>query len=449
MRAVHAKGSAVLALWLLLCFTLSAKGYSPEFGKEMCAELQDDYQELRDNLESYEFPILRYVDPSMGVDNESCLWSADGKSPCRTISYALEQENATTAASVHGISVTLLPGEHHLPFILRLIDSSFIRIRGLDPSVTHITCTKFPNAVLPCSFDGVALRRSSMLWVSNVTFTRCGPIPVALFLEDVSDMIIEDCIFEENLASPILARDIDHMYLVRNTFRHNNLARLDSNVTQFQCTRIERELFFFSDVRTAGALSVAVSGIVMHLFVWQNMFLNNSAHPNLDGDTLPERLRPLGRGGAIAVRLVNASNSHMCIKDSEFHGNRAETAAGAISFSAANLTSDYSLTLWGVILEDNKCEMSMCVGGSLHFQTDGQENEQDRSVISIYDSVFRRNAAGIGAGFVGFTDALQSFYYCQNTTFEANAGRYEGGVIAVLNFFDLTMLRARLWLTDW
>ena len=436
-------------VWLLFCCPFSARGYTPEFGKEMCAELQENYQELRDSLESYDFSISRNVDPVMGVDSELCL-SSNGSTPCKTINYALEQENGNTAAAAaQNVSVTLLPGEHHLPFRLLITDSSFIRIRGLDPSVTRITCTKFPNAELPCSFDGVDLQRSSMLWISNVTFARCGPIPVALFLEDVSNMIIEDCIFEGILASPILALDIDNAYLVRNTFRANQLSLLSSNVTQFPCTGIERELFFYSNVRTAGAISVAVSHAPMRFFVWQNRFLNNSAHPNLVGDTLPERLRPLGRGGAIAVRLVNASNSHMCIKDSEFHGNRAETAAGAIAFSAANFSTNYSLTLWNVLLEDNKCETDMCVGGSLHFQTDGRERERDINVISVYDSVFRRNAAGIGAGFVCLTDALQSFYYCQNTTFEANTGRYEGGVIAVLNLFDFTMIRTRLWLTDW
>ena len=89
------------------------------------------------------------------------------------------------------------------------------------------------------------------------------------------------------------------------------------------------------------------------------------------------------------------------------------------------------------------------MGGGLHFQTDGQEIERDVNVISIYDSVFRRNTAGIGAAFIGFTDALQGFYYFHNTTFEDNMGHHEGGVLAILNFLDFTMLRARLWLTDW
>ena len=439
----------VLAVWFLACRTHSARGYAPEFGKEMCAELQNSYQELRDNFEGYVFSTVRYVDPLMGVDNESCLWSSDGSAPCKTINFALEQENATTAASVHNISVTLLPGEHRLPFRLTVRNSSFIRIRGVEPYLTRITCTKFPNEDLPCSFDQVDLQSSSMLFISNITFTRCGPIPVALLMEDVTDLIIEDCVFEGNLASPILALDFDNVYLVRNTFSGNRLAHLSSNVTQFPCTRIARELFFYSDVRTAGGISVSVSSIPMNLFVWQSMFLNNSAHPNLDGDTLPERLRPLGRGGAITVRLVNASNSHMCIKDSKFLGNIAEVAAGAISFSVANFTNHSSLTLWNVLLEDNKCEISTCVGGGLHFQTDGQEIERDVNVISIYDSVFRRNAAGIGAAFIGLTDALQSFYFFHNTTFEDNMGHHEGGVLAILNFLDFTMLRARLWLTDW
>lgn len=439
----------VLTVWLLACRTQSDRGYTPEFGKEMCAELQNSYQELRDNLESYAFSTVRFVDPLMGVDNESCLWSSDGRAPCKTINYALEQENATTAASVHDISVTLLPGEHRLPFRLIVRNSSFIRIRGVEPYLTRITCTKFPNEDLPCSFDQLTLQGSSIIFLSNITFTRCGPIPVALFIEDVNDLIIEDCVFEGNLASPILALDFDNVYLVRSTFSDNRLARLDSNVTQYPCTRIARELFFYSDVRTAGGISVSVSSIPMNFFVWQSVFLNNSAHPNLDGDTLPERLRPLGRGGAIAVRLVKASNSHMCIKDSKFTGNIAETAAGAISFSVANFTNDSSLTLWNVLLEGNKCEIGTCVGGALHFQTDGQENEREVNVISIYDSVFRRNVAGVGSAFIGFTDALQSFYYIHNTTFEGNMGRYEGGVLAVLNFLDFTMLRTRLWLTDW
>ena len=447
MKAVRRACGAVV--WLLICYPLCATGTAPEFGKEKCGELQNDYEQLRDGLEARGFSISRYVEPSVGVDSTACLMSSDGSAPCKTINYAVEQENGTTAGRAGNISVTLLPGEHHLPFRLQITNSSYIRIRGLDPSTTFITCTKFPNMDLPCSFDGVDLQRSRMLWISNITFTRCGPITVAFFLEDVSDLIIEDCIFEGNLASPILARDIGNAYLVRNTFRDNRLAQLNDNVTQFPCTRIERELFFFSSVRTAGAISMTVSNSPVHLFVWQNMFLNNSAHPNLKNDPLPARLKPLGRGGAMAVKLVNASNSHMCIKDSEFIGNSAETAAGAISYSGARLSTNFSITLWNTLLEDNRCEDEMCVAGALHFQTDAQENEFDVNVVSIYDSVFRRNAAGIGSGFVGFTATSQSFYYCLNTTFEANTGRFEGGVIAVLNFANFTMARTRLWLTDW
>ena len=433
---------------VLECFfllLLAAEGENDV--SEDCQSIDSNYLELRRVLSAFAFSKQRYVDPIDGVDDDACL---NNSFPCRTINYAISGgEVMNGSVTVEDIEVILLPGTHVLSSFLPLENSSLIYIHGLASENTSFSCAKYPNEDLPCNFDNLAFMKSDLIWISDLTFTRCGPVPTALYLENVTDVIVENCVFENNPVSPVLINNCDNTYFVGNKFANNHVQQLRdefSDTSGLSCIGLTRDLFFYSGAATAGGLSISNRQQPLHLLIKDCLFVNNTARPNFESENIPNRLQPLGRGGGLSVHLIGTKDGHVCLMNSKFINNRAEISGGGAVLTVARQAENCTYSIVNCEFEDNRCETERCVGGALHMQTDGYITDWK---IEVYNSAFKRNTAGIGAGVLILTDNSQEEFSCVNCTFESNRAEYEGVAISVFFFGPITGYGSFFTCRDW
>ena len=435
--------------WLVLkyCFVLLLAAEGGNVVSKDCQSLDSNYLELRRFLSAFSFSKQLYVDPIDGVDDEACL---NNSFPCRTLNYAISGgEGMNVSVTVEDIEVILLPGKHVLSSFLPLENSSMIHIHGLASENTSLSCAKYPNEDLPCNFDNLAFTKSEMIWISELTFTRCGPVPATLYLENVTDVIVENCIFENNPVSPVLIRDCDNTYFVGNKFANNHVQQLRDEFGDGRgqsCIGLTRDLFFYSGTATAGGLSISNRRQPLHLLIKDCLFVNNTARPNFESENIPNRLQPLGRGGGLSVHLIGTKDGHVCLMNSKFIDNRAEISGGGAVLTVAREPENCTYSIVNCEFENNRCETERCVGGALHLQTDGYITDW---TVEAYNSTFRRNTAGVGAGMVIFTTTSQEEYSCVDCTFESNRAEYEGVAISVYFFGPITGYGSFFTCRDW
>ena len=188
---------------------------------------------------------------------------------------------------------------------------------------------------------------------------------------------------------------------------------------------------------------------VASVLFWRNTFFSNRARPNFASSPAPQRLQPLGRGGAISLRVINSAGSNLCIKDSNFTNNTAETSAGAITYSVSGFTTNTSLTFEGCTFDGNRCDLERCIGGAIAFQTGILKIDGATIFIAILNSVMRNNSAGAGAGFNGFSGQSNVLYDFENCTFEGNTAEDDGTAVSILSI-GLTVTRGSTFTcTNW
>ena len=416
--------------------------------RDDCPVVESAYEEAQASFTGHNYSTVRFVHPSLGNDSQECL-SGGENVPCRTVNFAATGSFSTEVLSnAESLEIVLLPGEHRLTKLLYILEASFVYLHGTDAATTVVKCTKFPNDDLindTCLFDDLAFQSGSSVRIGNLTFTECGLVSVGLFLFNMTEVLVEGCIFEGITGTAVHVPNIVNGYFVDNIFRNNKGSLLDAPFKENTCARTQRDLFFLSNSSSAGAMSIVISEETSRVLILNNSFEGNWARPNFVGETIPARLQPLGRGGALSLRLLNATNSSICIKGSTFVGNVAEISSGAITCSVAVGTSDSGVTLKQCLFEHNLCERQGCAGGALQFQTGVNAGT---NYFHMKDTILRNNTAGTGAAFSSISSHAL-IYNFDNCTFEGNTAQNDGTAVAILNVGSVTFTGNRLTCINW
>ena len=423
---------------------------------EGCDQLKGSYINLSRQFREHNFSSKVYVDANAS-NNESC---GNEDNPCKTLNYALRNFSTSNSTAnklmveVSSLEIILLPGIHQLEYAITFNSSNWIQISGLNVSRTFLTCSKFPFNDTVCVFDNLFFSKSNFLRITSITFTRCGPFASNIFATQTTEFITENCVFEGNTASPMLLGEIETLYVINNIFRFNSLTQLDVAHNNSECSFLfTRNFFFDSNAATAGGITVF--GYNVSLYIENNRFYNNTARPNLVNETLPLRLQPFGRGGGIAIRLVNAEDSRVCIFSCEFIGNRAEISAGGLAYSLTDQTANGVLDIEDCIFEENECVTINCLGGGIHYQS-GRSDLFDVSApdspspnnINMKNVTFKRNRAGTGGGFSCFT-LVRQVVNLENCYFQSNMADADATAMTALYLGPITGSGARISLNNW
>ena len=416
--------------------------------RDDCLVVESAYEEVQASFGGHNYSTVRFVDPSRGNDTLQCL-SGGESVPCRTVNFAATGSFSTEVLSdVESLEIVLLPGEHRLTKLLYVLQSTFVYVHGTDASTTIVKCTKFPNDKLingTCLFDDLAFQSSSFVRITNLTFTECGLVSVGLFLFNTTEVLVEGCIFEGITGTAVHVPNIVNGYFVDNVFRNNKGSLLDASFKENTCARTQRDVFFLSNSSSAGGMSIVISEETSRVLILRNSFEGNSARPNFVGETIPTRLQPLGRGGALSLRLLNSTNSSICIKESTFVANAAEISSGAITCSVAVGTSDNGVTLKQCLFEHNWCDREGCAGGAVQFQTGVNAGT---NYFHMKDTILRNNTAGTGAAFSSISSHAL-IYNFDNCTFEGNIAQNDGTAVAILNAGPVIFTDSKLTCINW
>ena len=438
---------------VFLCFSLTTAVVAEAVHRHACPTVQSAYEEVQMSFTEHSYSVVRFVDSSRGNDTEECL-SGGESVPCKTVNFAaIGNISSAVIRNVTSLEIVLLPGKHKLTQNLILRDSNFVYLHGREASKTFMLCANFPNDRLvngSAQFDDLAFANGGNLRIANITFMQCGPISASIFISRLTNITVEGCTFEESVGSAVFCINITNAFFVDNVFINNIGVQLDDSIEDTFSLRTvqDLQLFFNSRASSAGGVSMSLEQDVANVLFWKNTFINNRARPNFASSPAPMRLQPLGRGGAISLRVINSTGSHMCIKDSNFTNNTAEISAGAITYSVAGFTTNTSLTLDGCTFDRNRCDLEQCIGGAIAFQTGVQRIEGATNYITILNSVMRNNSAGAGAGFNGFSKS-SVLYDFENCTFEGNTAENDGTAVSILNL-GLTLTSGSTFMcTNW
>ena len=236
-------------------------------------------------------------------------------------------------------------------------------------------------------------------------------------------------------------------------FESNIQPELDSNAQYPNCYEGQNERIYFLDSRpTAGALSVYSNGNSIKLLISESKFVNNSARPNQD-KSLPRALLSFGHGGSMFIRLVNSSDSQICIQNSEFSSNQAEANGGAIQLSAAQSSSNNKMLIRSCNFTKNRCTLSACSGGVIGI--DYFENSHENQV-HIFNSSFSDNGAVAG----GVMSLLTSVgtrpsederkpLWLKDCRFEHNMAKEDGSVLSLYSVTLINELGFPAFVENW
>jgi predicted outer membrane repeat protein len=335
------------------------------------------------------------------------------------------------------VEIVLLPGDHHLQSLVMINGSSDVYIHGISALESTVRCTYFPNKRFPCEFDNLEIRDSRNVWIREITITECGPVSVGLFLAGSENVIVEDCIFKENGASGVFSFRSNKVYLVNNLVVDNQGLPLPSELVNHSCSgHITFTSIFNFRSSIGGGISITGGrNATCEVLIWKTTVANNSAPPPFETINIPNTFKPHGRGGGLSIVLQGSKDCHICLKDSTVKENRARLAAGGISYTLSQQASENSLTIDNSDIEGNICEETECIGGGIHFTSEGQGPSSLSNMLYMYDTsvLYNRAENGTGGGLVGVIFSNQSQYFISNCTFNGNVARREGSAIMLLS----------------
>ena len=426
---------------LCIAFPVSvSRQDAPTEGRERCNSFVSNYQRLRETFEEHLFRLTLTVDPENGSDNASCL---NGSNSCRSITYALYgYDSANTSipflqVELHDIEVVLLPGDHRLSSVVRIVNSSFVYIRGIDASKTTVRCTTFPNDGFPCVFDDLDIQYSNFTWIRDLTITECGSVSVGLHLFNDLSVIVENCIFIRNGGAGIFSFSSDEIYFVNNSYIDTRSIPLPKELLSHSCSnRMYSSVFDFT-IGIAGGIAIftPISPASGEVLIWNSIFINNSATPPFDHVSIPNTLQAFGRGGGVSIQVNDSVDCHICVKDSVVRGNQAQLAGGGISFTLSGKATNNSLTIDNSIIANNTCKTRECIGGGMYFTSEGQGLSSSHNTLYMYDSSIEYNKAegGTGGGLVAVIFSNESRFFLSNCTIKGNVAVHDGSGIVLLS----------------
>ena len=446
-------GCAVL---MCLCPVWAALSHeNSTAGRDRCDLTIRNYEELLSTFRSHNFTLRLSVNAVEGNDTAACL---NRSQPCRTLNYAVSQmgpalgDCLNQGVTIHSLEVYLAPGRHRLTSPVLFCNSSFIHIYGdSGPEETALLCAEdFPNRQFPCVFDNLVIFRSSHIWLSGITITHCGPVVSGVFMSNVSNVIVQNCTLTQNAAPGVSILDNSpRLYFVDNVIYNNTGVELPANLSHQICSTLGRTAFFRFRAGGSGGFEVRADRLSDEVLVLRSTFIGNTAVPDFSDSTIPASIRPFGRGGALTIGMLGATDCHVCIKDTVVRGNRARLAAGGVSLYVANGATRNSMTIVNSVVEDNSCESEECFGGGVYFTSDGRVNDATTNSMFVYDTTFVNNSAGTGGGFLGVLYSSESGYVFSNCSFVGNKARFDGSALVALSMASIARGGNHLYCFNW
>ncbi len=260
-------------------------------------------------------------------------------------------------------------------------------------------------------------------------FSRNNPSS-AVHLYQSSSVAFRSCLFDSNIQEVI-----------------------DSNTEYPQCYLEQNEDIFFLDSRpTAGGLSVYSNDYPIQLLIIDTKFVNNSARPN-DDKSLARALLAFGHGGGMFLRLVNTSNSLICIENSEFIENSAEANGGAIQLSGAQKSSNNQIKISNCTFSKNRCTLNACTGGAIgiDYFEDSHENQ-----VHLMNSFFNDNSA-VAGGVLSLVTSVGTHpseddnkpLWFKDCIFQHNMAKEDGSVLSLFSVTLINELGFPVYVDNW
>lgn len=178
-------------LLVALAFLCQAREY------EVCENLQVQLPtEMAKIFTNY---TVRWVDPRQEQSTAACLNPDNSTSapPCASLQYALHETDDVNVQLDRGdLVIYLSPGTYRQNGTLVLSNVQRVAIIGAGMDLSMIHCGTFgAEDNTPCSYLNFQIRNSTYVYLSGVTFTRCGPIASNVYVAESSFLFFKDCAF--------------------------------------------------------------------------------------------------------------------------------------------------------------------------------------------------------------------------------------------------------------
>ena len=147
--------------------------------------------------------VVRYVSPTNGTNNSSCLNSNDSiNNPCRNLSFALvgkeisgaQPDYCNISTGPDNLCVYLHDGIHYLSGETQVTNATNVIVKGLRPGGAVVRCRSFPNNV-PDQWDDIVLFCSRNITLLDLVFEHCGPFGSGVYAYRVDGLHIQNCAF--------------------------------------------------------------------------------------------------------------------------------------------------------------------------------------------------------------------------------------------------------------
>lgn len=196
-----------------------------------------------------------------------------------------------------------------------------------------------------------------------------------------------------------------------------------------------------------------MEGAPTNLLVENCTFVNNTARNDSDV-VLVRSSKRNGQGGALNVRLLNSSDSTVCIRRSLFQRNSAEAHAGALAVTMAGSAQRNRFIVSDTVFEDNRCLIDMCTGGAvgITFLPTSKFN-----TLLFLNSNFTSNEAESSGAIVLSTsvgaerndEGLSDILRLKNCRFIRNRAFFEGTALGVFSITHTNEIGIPVDITDW
>ena len=188
-----------------------------------------------------------------------------------------------------------------------------------------------------------------------------------------------------------------------------------------------------------------------HVLISNCTFRNNSARPDID-ISLPRASDRYGHGGALNVRLFEAVNSRLCIEQSIFEGNFAETHAGALAIALAGSAINNTIVVYNSTFVNNSCQLEKCSAGGvgIDFFSGTEFNE-----IILTNLNFTGNEAKTGGAVTASAATLAGLRLESDSVifekcwFECNKATFEGTAVGVFSNTHADQPGLHTRMVDW
>ena len=153
------------------------------------------------------------------------------------------------------------------------------------------------------------------------------------------------------------------------------------------------------------------------------------------------------------IRILNSSESIVCIKGSIFQGNRAEAHAGALAVFLAMSASKNNIIVSDTMFKENSCDLDECTGGAvgIDFLSGTRFND-----VMFVDCNFIKNRANSSGAIVLSTsvsaiseDGLSDILRLSNTSFIANSAFLEGTALGVFSISQTNEIGIPVDIHNW